>query len=276
MIVTRWGLANEACDAESCYHVPSRPVLSRPVLFCSTSSFMVLFFPLASSRIVPSRFVPCCLHCAYRKMGESESLFKVWFQPRLESQLSRTPSILPDRQNGQLKRWAEVLTESNESLKRRSKQRRSVRSRARNFAKNVHAIAADLFVLCSLSFAISVLPSIPDGSFYDYLRNWWTTQVPTALFTENIRLIGQGKSSAIEANQDSFPASAPQTEPRNFAFRSQSGFPEILNNSRGIPERDPMNVDPTGKSNTFDNSSPFCSDTLYRASSGHDTSLSLD
>jgi hypothetical protein len=186
-------------------------------------------------------------------MSESESLFKTWFQPRLESQLSRTPLILPDRLNDRLKRWAELFAESKESLQTRSKQRRSVRSRARTFAKNAHAIAADLFVLCSLSFPISALPSIPDGSFYDHLRSWWTSQVPTKLPTANVKQIGQAEPSAREANKDSFSASSPLTQPRDFVSRSEASIPEAFNSFGEKPELELMNIASTGKSNTLHN-----------------------
>lgn len=110
-----------------------------------------------------------------------------------------------------------------------------------------HLIAAELFVLCSLSFTISVLPSIPDGSFYDYLRTWWTTQSPTTPLTENAKQIGQGVLSGIKA-KDSSAVSAPSTESRDSIFRPETETIWDLINPHGAPQGGLMDEISTGKS----------------------------
>lgn len=124
----------------------------------ATSPYFVVLSCLVLSTIdLPRSFSPISPHVRGSLMDEAESLFKNLFQPRLEYQLSGTPPVLTDPQRNQLNRWAELLAETDESLRARSKQRQSVRRQARTFAKNVHMIAAELFDLCFLSFTISGL-----------------------------------------------------------------------------------------------------------------------
>lgn len=63
MIVTQRVLANEAGDAESCYLTTFRSVLSRPVLFCSTSLYGAL---------LPLRY---CLRYLYLRSRTSQDEF---------------------------------------------------------------------------------------------------------------------------------------------------------------------------------------------------------
>ena len=97
---------------------------------------------------------------------DATRFFESRFRPYLESQLREIQGILTDRQLNQANRWIELFTETGESLKSGSKQRRSVRRRALLFAKMVLAIGQELFLLCSLSYSISSLGSIPPGPFY--------------------------------------------------------------------------------------------------------------
>lgn len=183
-------------------------------------------------------------------MDETESLFKNWFQPRLEYQISRTPPILSDHQKDQVNRWAELLAETDKSLQTRSKQRKSVRRRARAFAKNAHIIAAELFILCSLSFTISALPSIPDGSFYDYLRIWWTTQNPPTSLIENAKHVCQGMPSGIKANKAIAADSVSPTVSNDFTFRPETETSQGLSNLGDTPQGGLLDVISTGKSHT--------------------------
>lgn len=184
-----------------------------------------------------------------RSIDEAERLFENWFQPRLEYQLSRLPPILSDHQKEQLNNWAALLGETDASLRARSKQRQSVRRRARTFAKNVLVISAELFDLCSLSLTISALPSIPDGSFYDYLRTWWTAQVSKTPFPENAKQISSGVPS-IEANRESPAISAPLNEPGHFTFRHHTDIPQSLNNLHDASQGGFINIMSTGKLKT--------------------------
>lgn len=149
-------------------------------------------------------------------MGDDSSLFESWLRPRLEYQTSRIHSTLSDRQQDQLNSWVEILTETDDSLKRRSKQRRSVRSRARSFAKRVYSIAVELFVLCSLSGTISDLPTISDGAFYDQLLRWWRTQIPTKPLHGIADIISHDVPSDMNASHVSHTNSVPSE--REFTF----------------------------------------------------------
>lgn len=182
-------------------------------------------------------------------MDEAESLFESWFRPRLEHQLSRTHPILSEQQKGQLTRWAELLVEADESLLTRSKQRQSVRRRARTFARNVRVISRELFNLCSLSFTISALPSIPDGTFYDYLQTWSTAHIPNMSLTENAKQTDQGVPSKIATNNDSSTLSAPPIEPGDFTLRRETEIPQDLINLRDTPQNGLIDMMTTGELN---------------------------
>lgn len=97
---------------------------------------------------------------------DAETLF-TQFKERLEETLNKIQYPLPDSQEKQADSWVELFKEDDESLKRRSKSRRSVRRRARYFVRKMYDIKSQLFVLCCLSFSISDLPTIPDDTFYD-------------------------------------------------------------------------------------------------------------
>jgi hypothetical protein len=106
------------------------------------------------------------------------SFFDNRFKTRLEDRFSKIEYPLPDAETIQTQFWVEILTETDESLQKRPSSSRSVRRRARYFARKVYAISAELFVLCSLSYAFSGLPKIPPGTFYKQLEEWWASRPP--------------------------------------------------------------------------------------------------
>lgn len=117
------------------------------------------------------------------------SLFESRFRPRLQDKLSKFQYPLPDVEAKQATSWVVLFTETDESLEKRSSSNRSIRRQARFFARNVYAISAELFLLCSLSYSISGLPKIPPGTFYEQLKEWWVSCLrpePLALATSII------------------------------------------------------------------------------------------
>jgi hypothetical protein len=70
----------------------------------------------------------------------------------------------------------ELLKEDAISLAKRSKQRQSVRSRARNLLVDVFkGTGRDTFLLCILASYISTLAIIKINRLVPALRQWWTT-----------------------------------------------------------------------------------------------------
>jgi hypothetical protein len=110
-------------------------------------------------------------------MDVNDNIFEAQVRPCLEAQLLKIQNPLTEEQQKQANTWIDLLTESEESWNRRSKQRKSVRRQARFFARKAYTIGEQLFVLCSLSYSISALPKIPTGLFYDKLEQWWNSIV---------------------------------------------------------------------------------------------------
>lgn len=98
-------------------------------------------------------------------MAESNNFADSRFKLTLEKKLLELQYPLSDVERNKVETWKEILTETDESLKKRSSSRRNVRRRARYFARKVYAVNGSLFVLCSLSYTISGLPTIPPGGF---------------------------------------------------------------------------------------------------------------
>ena len=137
------------------------------------------FSHLIPSHLIPSRLVssrPISFPFQIYEMDDATDFFETRFRSRLESQLLGIQGTLTSQQLNRVNSWIELLTETEESLKSRSKQRQSVRRRALYFAQTVLAIGRELFVLCSLSYSISSLGSIPPGPFYDQLERWWRSK----------------------------------------------------------------------------------------------------
>ncbi|KAF9884364.1 hypothetical protein FE257_001820 [Aspergillus nanangensis] len=104
--------------------------------------------------------------------------FDSQIKPRLEAQIPQIGDPLLDTETQKVNSWVDLLAETDESLMKRSSTQRSVRRRARHFARKVYAISPELFVLCSLSYTISSLPRIPPGMFNEF-QNWWALQSPS-------------------------------------------------------------------------------------------------
>ncbi|PWY87099.1 hypothetical protein BO94DRAFT_575221 [Aspergillus sclerotioniger CBS 115572] len=116
-------------------------------------------------------------------MNSLDSLFASQFKPRLQSQVQEVQYPLPDVQVNRVASWVDLFAETDQSLKKRSSSRRSVRRRARHFARKVYVICPELFVLCSLSYTISNLPAIASITFYSELEDWWaSTSPPESLY----------------------------------------------------------------------------------------------
>ncbi|PGG95594.1 hypothetical protein AJ80_09933 [Polytolypa hystricis UAMH7299] len=115
--------------------------------------------------------------------------FESTFKPRLEDNILKIQDPLPDSQKTLTNSWVKLCAETEESLKNRSSTQRSVRRRARYFARKVYDISPELFTLCCLSYTFSGLPKIPPGPFYDRLRQWWASKPhlePLSKVTSNI------------------------------------------------------------------------------------------
>lgn len=169
--------------------------------------------PLVSPRLVPSR--PISFYSIIRLLHEMDAtdFFENQFRSRLESQLLGIQGTLTGQQLNRVNSWIGLFTETKESLKSRSKQRRSVRNRALFFAEMVLAIGQELFVLCSLSYSISSLPSISPGQFYGQLEQWWRSKAPP----ESLRKVTDAIRRNLPQNENAHhysPAnSSLQTQP---------------------------------------------------------------
>ena len=134
------------------------------------------------------------------------SFFESRFKPRLQDKLSTFQYPLPDIETNQAISWVELWAETDESLKRRSSSNRSIRRRARFFARNVYAISTELFLLCSLSYSISGLPKEPPGTFYEQLKEWWATCLPPKPLTLAATIICRDLPSNKSKNSSFLPA----------------------------------------------------------------------
>ena len=174
------------------------------------------FSHLVPSRPVSSRLVPFCFLFNYHKLlheMDATDFFENRFRSRLESQLLEIQGTLTGQQLSRVQSWIELLTETKESLKSRSKQRQSVRRRALFFAQTVLAIGQELFVLCSLSYSISSLGSIPPGPFYDQLERWWRSKVSPRSLRKATDAIRQNLPRNEDAHHYPFTDSSLQTQP---------------------------------------------------------------
>lgn len=77
-------------------------------------------------------------------------------------------------QTGPFQLYCELLREDATSLAKRSKQRRSVRLRARTLLVDVFSdLGCEMFLLCTLTTTISTLATIPIKGLVPALRRWW-------------------------------------------------------------------------------------------------------
>lgn len=164
---------------------------------------------------------------------------------------------LPDVEAIQAKSWVEVLAETDESLQKRSSSNRSIRRRARYFARKVYSKSAELFLLCSLSYSIYGLPKIPPGPFYKQLEEWWAScppQKPLALATETIcRDLpphdDKSENSPTSASVKKSIELPPEATSRQFLPTRHEGRPIGLN---GNQEQNQTEPDRQGEETTFD------------------------
>lgn len=117
-------------------------------------------------------------------MGPSSDVFNTQFRPTLDKKLLNLQYPLPDIERDRIASWNELLAETEESLAKRSRQRRSVRLRARYFANKVYSINTELFILCTLSYSISGLPTIVSELFYSQLKEWWLSKPANKLLSK--------------------------------------------------------------------------------------------
>lgn len=164
--------------------------------------------------------------------------FENRFRSRLESQLLEIQGTLTSQQLNRVNSWIGLFTETRESLISRSKQRRSVRNRALFFAQTVLAIGQELFVLCSLSYSISGLVSIPPGPFYGQLEQWWRSKVPPESLRKATDAIRHDLPQNENARHYPPPSSSSQTQPEEHVFQplaaqSPLGQALLLNTQHG-------------------------------------------
>jgi hypothetical protein len=145
-------------------------------------------------------------------MESGTRLFEHVFKPRLENSLLKIQNPLTDEQKKQLNTWLDLYAETEESLNKRSKTRRNVRRHARYFVKKVLAfenIGHELFVLSSLSFTISSLPTIQTEDLYSQLEQWWKATQPH-------KIISIVASEIVKQLEQVDPGSTPaQTSPNS-------------------------------------------------------------
>lgn len=165
-------------------------------------------------------------------MDAERLFFDTQFKERLEETLRSIQYPLSDSQEKQADTWVALYQEDDESLGKRSKSRRSVRRRVRYFARKVYGIKSQLFVLCSLSFSISGLPTIPDDTFYDELGNWWALKSPSEKLSNATNIVCRGFSQ--NQRQDSQVRLSAQTRPKE----NDSALPDVSSNFQwgGYPQ----------------------------------------
>lgn len=229
---------------------------SSDLLSCPFPSLPIPSHPFLA-RPVPSHAVPSC-PLSFRKMDLIDnSFFDKQFKPRLEDKFLKIEHPLPDVEAIQAKSWVEVLAETDESLQKRSSSNRSIRRRARYFARKVYSKSAELFLLCSLSYSIYGLPKIPPGPFYKQLEEWWAScppQKPLALATETIcRDLpphdDKSENSPTSASVKKSIELPPEATSRQFLPTRHEGRPIGLN---GNQEQNQTEPDRQGEETTFD------------------------
>jgi hypothetical protein len=90
--------------------------------------------------------------------------------------------------------WRDLLQEDEESLNKRSKQRRSERIRARDLLVDIHSIIGpEAFLLCAIATSISKWVTISPEIIIPKLRTWWET----ALHPEGLTTIATSLCSSI-------------------------------------------------------------------------------
>jgi hypothetical protein len=102
---------------------------------------------------------------------------QAWFIEQLErdrATFEDNAYPLPKYQSDAFQLCCELLREDATSLAKRSKQRRSVRLRARTLLVDVFTgLGCEMFLLCTLATNISTLATIPIKDLVPTLRRWW-------------------------------------------------------------------------------------------------------
>ena len=102
---------------------------------------------------------------------------------------------LPKHQKDAFELCCELLKEEETSMANRSKQRRSIRYRARTLLSDVFSgVGPEVFLLCTLCTTISKLATVSLKVLIPELRRWWkTVSHPTGL-TETARELCEANS----------------------------------------------------------------------------------
>jgi hypothetical protein len=102
---------------------------------------------------------------------------RTWFIEQLETEKAKFDDDachLSTHQSGAFQLCYELLREDVTSLAARSKQRRSVRLRARTLLVDVfNDLGCEMFLLCTVATTISTLATIPVKGLVPALRKWW-------------------------------------------------------------------------------------------------------
>ena len=106
---------------------------------------------------------------------------------------------LPKHQHTAFQLCSELLSEDDVSLASRSKQRRSVRSRARTLLIHVlEGLGSELFFICTLATSISTLATVVLDGLLSLLRQWWEgVPHPRGLTIHATRLCEAGVIKAL-------------------------------------------------------------------------------
>lgn len=91
--------------------------------------------------------------------------------------------LLPSRQFEMFQPWLDLLLEDDQSLQKRSKSRRSVRTRVRTLLVDVYVnLGMDVFFLCTSASTITQLATVKPIGILSQLQRWWeTVQHPSTL-----------------------------------------------------------------------------------------------
>lgn len=101
----------------------------------------------------------------------------VWFLEQVErvrSTFDDDTYPLPQHQKHSFDLYVELFQEDAISFAKRSKQRRSVRLKARTLLSDVFtSLGSEVFFLCALAVAISTLDTVEIKGLVPTLREWW-------------------------------------------------------------------------------------------------------
>jgi hypothetical protein len=140
------------------------------------------------SGLVPRSLPPFLSRVSNRTKFIAMTQLYEWLLEEIEKQsatFADTQQEMLSHQRKAFQTWQDLLQEAEESLNKRSKQRRSERIRARNLLVDIHSdIGPEAFLLCAIATSISRWATISPEVIIPKLRAWWQTALrPKGLTT---------------------------------------------------------------------------------------------